>query len=53
MNPIPMDPRFVHAEIESRYGRWIAPRTRRDSSLEILRRTMRREARRELHPDQG
>ena len=51
MNTATMHPDFVKAEIESRYGRWITPRTRPDSSLEILRRTMRRNARKELYPD--
>ncbi|MBB2987483.1 hypothetical protein [Terracoccus luteus] len=49
MNAMHIDPSFVRLEIEARYGR---PRghARRDSSLEVLRRTMRRNALRELRP---
>jgi hypothetical protein len=42
------DFRLVQAEIESRYPR--RRRVRRDSSLEIIRRTMARTSREENHP---
>ncbi len=51
MNLTPFHPRFVQAEMEHRYGRSVATRARPDSSLEVLRRTMRRNARREQAPE--
>lgn len=51
MNSTYLDYRIVQAEIENRYGRHLR-RPRRDSSLEITRRTMHRRSRQELHPGQ-
>lgn len=49
MNTMHTDPRIVRAEIESRYPQR-RPSARHDSSLQILRRTFRRNERAELHP---
>ena len=44
------DQGYVKAEIESRHsGRTARLRVRRDSSLEIIRRSMRRKTQEELH----
>lgn len=52
MNTMHTDPQIVRAEIESRYPQR-HPSARRDSSLEILRRTFRRNERADRHPDRA
>ena len=49
MNSNYLDYRFVQAEMEARYPHR-RPRVRRDSSLEVIRRTIARTSREELIP---